>query len=289
MAERGLMRFFTRQWKEGKLDARAKGELERAVAAHVERLQPSLPLGLRFLAAGGGVFGLHDAHVLALDEEAGKVVIRLRSFEYRENAKQVELTITYAHARLMGITDEEREEILDPDGRTHDWDGLGGIPTGEASIMASELDVWADGRFVHRFSLSWPWYEEFAIEFDDAAVSMKARSGHLLDLGQPEDALAAVDEEVAQSRLPVCGPGPNPGLAWGLNILSDHLAGQGRHEEALATSAEAVAIYRQLAPTRPEINHDLVASLNHLSKCLDVLGRHEEALAASEEATALGH
>jgi hypothetical protein len=287
MAERGLMRFYTREWKEGKLDPGAQRELGRALDEHVERLRPSLPPALTFLTAGGGVFGLHDAYLLALVDDAGQVILRLRSFEYRKGSEQVELTITYQRARLMGITDEEREEILDPDGRTHDWDGRGAIPAGEASIMASELDAWADGRFVHRFSLSWPWYEEFAIEFADAAVAMKARSGRLLDLGQPADALAAVEESVAQGRLPICGPGPNPGLAWGLTVLSDRLAGLGRHEEALAASSEAVAIYRQLVSTRPEFNRDLVVSLNNLSVRLAELGRHEEALAASEEASAL--
>jgi tetratricopeptide (TPR) repeat protein len=287
MAERGLMRFYTREWKEGKLDAEAQRELGRAIDGHVERLQPSLPPALTFLTAGGGVFGLHDAYLLGLAGDAGQLVLRLRSFEYRKDSEQVELTITYARARLMGITNEEREEILDPDGRTHDWDGRGGIPAGEASIMASELDAWADGRFVHRFSLHWPWYEEFAIEFEDAAVVMKARSGRLLDLGQPEDALAAVEESIAQSRQPVCGPGPNPGLAWGLNVLSSRLAGLGRHEEALAASEEAVGLYRQLVSTRPEINRDLVVSLNNLSHRLADLGRPEEALAASDEAAAL--
>jgi hypothetical protein len=67
----------------------------------------------------------------------------------------------------MGITDEERVEILDADGRTHDWDGRGGIPAGEAWIMQDELDRWADGRFVHA------------------------------DLARPDEALAASEEAAA--------------------------------------------------------------------------------------------
>jgi tetratricopeptide (TPR) repeat protein len=179
-------------------------------------------------------------------------------------------------------------EILDPDGRTHDWDGLGGIPAGDAWIMADELDCWADGRFVHRFSLSWPWYEEFAIEFADAGVSLNALSGRRLDLSQPEEALAAVEEEVALCRERVAAnPGPSSGLAWLLTDLSGRLAGLGRADEALTAVEEAVALYRQVAATRPQVKRDLAASLNNLASCLADLDRPDEALAASEEAAAL--
>jgi hypothetical protein len=174
-------------------------------------------------------------------DDAGQVVLRLRMLTYGVDRESVELTISYAHARLMGITDEEREEILDPDGRTHDWDERGGIPAGEASIMASELDAWADGRFVHRFSLNWPWYEEFAIEFDDAAMSLHA-PGRLVELGQP-DAIAALEETVALLRQGLAAtPGDNRHFEWWLNDLSRRLAGPSWPEEALATSEEAAAL-----------------------------------------------
>ena len=240
------MRFYTREWKEGKLDENARGELDKAAVEHANRLRPTLPRALTFLTEGGGVFGLHDAEMLALVvDDAGQVVLRLRMPGYGVGRESVELTISYAHACLMGITDDEREEILDPNGRTHDWDERGGIPAGEASIMASELDAWADGRFVHRFSLGWPWYEEFAIEFDDAAMSLKALSGRLLDLGQPEEAIAAVEEDVALLRQRVAAnPGFNRFLAWSLNDLSRRLADLDRPEEALAASKEAA----ELAP-----------------------------------------
>jgi tetratricopeptide (TPR) repeat protein len=221
--------------------------------------------------------------LLALDDEAGQVAIRLRFFDTDKDAERAELIISYAGARLMGITDEERVEILDPDGRTHDWDGLGGIPAGEAWIMADELDRWADGRFVHRFSLSWPWYEEFAIEFADAGVSLNALSGRRLDLGRPDDALAAVEEEVALYRR----RGWSSGLAWLLNDLSGRLAGLGRPDEALAAIEEAVALYHQVAASRPEVKRDLAAALNNLASRLADLDRPDEALAASQEAAAL--
>jgi hypothetical protein len=240
MAERGLMRFFTREWKDGNLDADARDELRRAYEEHIDRLRPSLPPALTLLCAGGGVFEFHDASLLALDDEAGRVVLRLRFFETEKDRGSAELTISYAGARLMGITDEERVEILDPDGRTHDWDGRGAIPAGEAWILVDELDRWADGRFVHRFALSWPWYEEFAIEFADAGISLNAASGRRLDLGRPEDALAAVEEELELCRRQAtCGP------AWKARLLkelSGRLADLGRPDEARAASEEAAAL-----------------------------------------------
>jgi hypothetical protein len=107
--------------------------------------------------------------------------------------------------------------------------------------MADELDAWADGRFVHRFSLNWPWYEEFAIECDDAAMSLHAL-GRVLDFGEPE-ALAALEETVALLRQRVAGaPGDNRGQAWYLDDLSRRLADLRRSEEALAASEEAAAL-----------------------------------------------
>ena len=84
---------------------------------------------------------------------------------------------------------------------------------------------------------------EFAIEFADAAMSLNALSGRLLDLGQPEEALAATEETVALYRQRVAAnPGFNPHLARSLNDLSGRLAGLGRPEEALAASEEAAAL-----------------------------------------------
>jgi hypothetical protein len=58
------------------------------------------------------------------------VLLRLHSRDIGVQRGSVELTIRYAGPRLMGITRKERVEILDPDGRTHDWDGRGAIPAG---------------------------------------------------------------------------------------------------------------------------------------------------------------
>src|SRR5262249_29492644 len=86
-------------------------------------------------------------------DDTGRVVLRLRLPYYEVESETVDLTISYAHARLMGITDDEREEIFDPDREVVRVELEGGIPAGEASILADELDASADGRFVHRFAL----------------------------------------------------------------------------------------------------------------------------------------
>src|SRR5262245_51837900 len=194
----------------------------REFTERLNRLRQKLPPALTFLDSGGGPFYLHDAHLLALVvDDAGQVVVRLRLDPPWDVS--VELTISYAHARLIEITDDEREEI----------------DIGDDYIHGNKLDACADGRFVHRFWLSWPQggapgvdpeQPQFAIEFDDAAMSLHA-AGRVVDLGQP-DAIAALQETVALLRPRADAGG---GFAWWLNDLSQHL-------EALAASEEAPAV-----------------------------------------------
>jgi tetratricopeptide (TPR) repeat protein len=66
------------------------------------------------------------------------------------------------------------------------------------------------------------------------------------------------------------------------------LAYAGRREEALASSEEAVTIFRQLAQSDPDAHlPGLAKSLNDLGTRLLQLGRREEALAPSEEAVTI--
>jgi hypothetical protein len=70
-----------------------------------------------------------------------------------------------------------------------------------------------------------------------------------------------------------------------LNDLSLRLGDLGRREKALAASAEATGIYRELAAVRPNaFRPDLASSLKNLAADL---GRREKALAASTEATGI--
>src|SRR5262245_17803446 len=185
----------------------------RELAERLNRLRQNLPPALTFLDSGGGPFYLHDAHLLALVvDDADQVVLRLRLDPPWDVS--VELTISYAHARLIEITDDEREEIND----------------GGDYIHGNKLDACADGRFVHRFWLSWPQggapgvdpnQPQFAIEFDDAAMSLHLPD-HVLDLGQP-DAIAPLQETVALLRQHAGDP-VGAGFAWWLDDLSHYLS-----------------------------------------------------------------
>ncbi len=76
--------------------------------------------------------------------------------------------------------------------------------------------------------------------------------------------------------------------ARNLNNLSVRLAELGHREEALTVIEEAVAIYRDLAGTRPDaFLPNLADSLNNLSVLFSNLGRLEEGLAVIEEAVAI--
>ena len=76
-----------------------------------------------------------------------------------------------------------------------------------------------------------------------------------------------------------------PDLASSLTNLGAHLAAPGRHEEALATTQDAVAIRRALADERPAVFlPDLARSLNVLGDCYAALDQHDAALEAYEAA-----
>jgi hypothetical protein len=158
MAERGLMRFFTREREDSEQDDEARERLDAALHAHAQQLRPALPPTLTFLLEGGGSFWLHDAQPLALDEAVieKRVVLVMRGLDYANGEESVNLTITYNGARLVGITEREvRDVILSP----------------EARILAGELDVGGSGGFVHSFSLWAPTYLEFAVDFTAAELN----------------------------------------------------------------------------------------------------------------------
>jgi tetratricopeptide (TPR) repeat protein len=105
--------------------------------------------------------------------------------------------------------------------------------------------------------------------------------------GQPEEALAAVQEAVnIFARLAATRPNAFlPALVLSLNNAVAVLAELGRHEEALAPSQEAVDIRRRLAAISPDaFLPDLAVSLNSFGATLSNLGRREEAAAAVQEA-----
>jgi hypothetical protein len=176
------------------------------------------------MVAWGGV-GFHDAEILDLvDHDAGQVVLRLHVPNYPHD--ELDLTITFAHARLE-ITDDEREEIAD----------------GGEWIHGGKLDACADGRFVHQFWLSWPkggvagvdpQQPKFEIEFDDAGMSLHVQ-GRLLDLGQPKETTATVEEMIAPLRQ---REAENPDDLLNKRRLADLV----RLQETLAAGWEAAAL-----------------------------------------------
>jgi tetratricopeptide (TPR) repeat protein len=74
-------------------------------------------------------------------------------------------------------------------------------------------------------------------------------------------------------------------LAHALNILGIRLSNLARHDDALIARQQAVALYRSLANTRPELFlSELASSLNELGSSLSNIGRLTEALSVSQEA-----
>ncbi|MBZ4323077.1 tetratricopeptide repeat protein [Streptomyces huiliensis] len=107
------------------------------------------------------------------------------------------------------------------------------------------------------------------------------------ELGRPEAAMTAMDEEVGirQGLVAERGDEALPELAAALNNQAIWLTECGRVEEALTASAEAVAHYRSLAERRPDAFRNGVArSLGTHSTGLHLAGRTRDALEAAEEA-----
>jgi tetratricopeptide (TPR) repeat protein len=122
------------------------------------------------------------------------------------------------------------------------------------------------------------------------AGSLNNLAPRLADLGQREDALAAI-EEAAQVYRELAAARPDafrPALAGSLHNLSVQLAGLGRAEDALAGQLDAVTIRRELAAARPDaFRPALAGSLHNLSVQLAGLGRAEDALAGQLDAVTI--
>ncbi len=120
----------------------------------------------------------------------------------------------------------------------------------------------------------------------DVEMAMRisyAIGGQTIALTEVGEAAEWLVVEVARSRGE--GEKAKKMLATALNNLGNRLSELGRREEALRASEEAVAVYRELAKTRPDaFLPDLAGALNNLGNRLSGLGRREEALRPCEEA-----
>ncbi|KAF7975799.1 hypothetical protein HWV62_8477 [Athelia sp. TMB] len=121
------------------------------------------------------------------------------------------------------------------------------------------------------------------------ANALRDQSAVLLDLGQRQEALAAITEATDSFRaLALKYPAFKGELSLSLRVLSSRLGDVGQKEEALLAIEEAVELQRPLANERPsEFDVELASSLNHQSNRLSRLDRHEEALLASQESVDL--
>lgn len=118
-------------------------------------------------------------------------------------------------------------------------------------------------------------------------LSHLARS--LAELDQLDEALAASEERVAICRrLARDNSAYEPDLAQSLNNLGVFQSSLGRQEDALATTEQAVQLYRALVQAYPAAHTEgLALSLSSLAAVLAELGRREDALAAGWEAIKL--
>ena len=120
----------------------------------------------------------------------------------------------------------------------------------------------------------------------DRAGLLNELSVRLSDLGQREQALAAIAECVGLTReLAEARPDTfSPNLAVALNNFSNSLSDLGRREAALAAVEECVGLRRKLAEARPDaFKPDLAMALLNFANHLSAMGRLEAALAAAEE------
>ena len=119
---------------------------------------------------------------------------------------------------------------------------------------------------------------------------MAYRAGHP---GQPGDHELVPGPEVIEAGIPFGAAGQAPGSDIGPDPLAPGIgpagrAGRREREDALAASAEAAEIYRELAAACPDAFRPALAmSLANLTARLAELRRREEALAAIQEATDL--
>jgi len=112
------------------------------------------------------------------------------------------------------------------------------------------------------------------------ALEMKARNHN--ERSEPQQALALMQQVMAWVNANL--PRNDPYRAQTQSIVGALLNAEGRHQEALGPTEEAIKIYSELAKTNPSLLGDLAMALNNLGMSYNEVGRHQEALAPTEEA-----
>jgi tetratricopeptide (TPR) repeat protein len=112
------------------------------------------------------------------------------------------------------------------------------------------------------------------------ALEMKARNHN--ERSERQQALALMQQVMAWVNANL--PRNDPYRAQTQSIVGALLNAEGRHQEALGPTEEAIKIYSELAKTNPSLLGDLAMALNNLGMSYSLLGRRQEALAPTEEA-----
>ena len=135
---------------------------ERAVRdyqAHVARIRPVLPEGVRILGEAGGRDSLHDGRFAETSFQDSVLQLRIRGYDWTGDGavptQDREFRIVYYNATLLNLTEQEFFT------RTSD---------AEAEILYCEFDLLPDGTFEHRVLLWPPRLGELAVGFRNATV-----------------------------------------------------------------------------------------------------------------------
>ncbi len=160
------------------------------------------------------------------------------------------------------------------------------------------LDSAAVGTFRSPEQLEMALYQALVESRTLEAASVGASEGEAepsLQVADPSqqmvgDRALEPDEGAGASRFTATTVDPTTSvrdLALSVSLRGKALAKAGRPDDAVAPSAEAVALYRQLAADSSDFLRDLASALHELGNRYGDLGRLQEAAAAAEEAVSL--
>lgn len=131
------MKWLTREWASGELDDDEWDEHWKEYLAHNDEMLPRLSNGAERLIQE---INLHDAQIHAFEHRPDNVlVIRALIGDLQVGYQFIELTFLDSQVRLEPGSTLESLRLLDD----------------QTEIIYDEVDVEADGRFVHRVLL-WP-------------------------------------------------------------------------------------------------------------------------------------
>jgi hypothetical protein len=152
------VKWFTRDWQQGRLTDDESSAVTADYVSHVEKLRRSTPAALRVLSGSTGQFSLHDGWFIYSQWTSGETRdLTIDVAGWYMDQPLLHVRIVYREAELLFPT----QEI---------FDRLRATPSTE--ILYGEVDLTHDGRFEHRLLL---WPEEagyFAVRFKDLELAV---------------------------------------------------------------------------------------------------------------------